>query len=95
MSIKKIWGVTPWEIIDSPRGLRFFSGGKKKIKNILLNQVLNCKTKKLHFWNFQKEMNRSRNGSHNFFFPSYILILILLKDYELSDCHPVLERSHD
>ena len=29
-SIKKIWGVTPWEIISTPRGLRFFSGGKKK-----------------------------------------------------------------
>ena len=84
MSIKKFWGVTPWEIIDSPRGLRFFSGGKK-IENILSDQVLNCKTKKLHFWNFQKEMNTRRKVSQNFFFSSYILILILLKDYELSD----------
>ena len=65
-SIKKISGATPCEIIDS-RGLRFFSGKKKKLKIFCRIEVLNCKTKKLHFWNFQKEKQKSKSPPHIFF----------------------------
>ena len=82
MSIKKFWGVTPWEIIDSPRGLRFFSGGKKKIKINLSDQVLNCKTKKLHFWNFQKEMNKClKVVNTKIFFSMKFIFRSLIKNF--------------